>query len=130
MRPTIFAAILAIALLFTPAAASPRAVIPRKAPRAPLPSDFDPYFTLRALRGASSKEVRSAYRRALNVMGRSAAKGGHGQQTSAEDARLMEDIKLAYEVLSDDTWRAEWDAAHPPSSDPTPLPEWDKERDL
>jgi preprotein translocase subunit Sec63 len=124
------AAILTFALLFAPTLASPRAVIPRKAPRAPLPAGFDPYFSLRALRGATAKEVRSAYRRALNVMGRSAAKGGHGQQASAEDARLMEDIKLAYEVLSDDAWRAEWDAAHPPSSDPTPLPEWDKERDL
>lgn len=126
----LFTAILLLFATTTTTLASPRAVIPRKAPRAPLPAGFDPYFSLRALRGATAKEVRSAYRRALNVMGRSAAKGGHGQQASAEDARLMEDIKLAYEVLSDDAWRAEWDAAHPPSSDPTPLPEWDKERDL
>lgn len=125
-----FLILLFLALLLAPCAASQRAVIPRKAERAPLPVDFNPYRVLRAYRGASQKDIRSAYRRALNVMGRAAAKGGHGQAASEEDALLMQQIKLAYEVLSDEGWKAEWDAANPAESSPTPLPEWEKERDL
>jgi preprotein translocase subunit Sec63 len=123
-------ALLLLLFVSSTVCAPARAVVPRKAPRQALPADFNPYRVLRAYRGASQKDIRSAYRRALNVMGRSAAKGGHGQEASAEDAALMEQIKLAYEVLSDDEWKAEWDAANPAESSPTPLPEWEKERDL
>jgi len=123
--------LLLLAVFLAPAtAAGGRAVIPRKSERAPLPSGFNPYRVLRAYRGATEKDIRSAYRRALNVMGRAAAKGGHGQEASADDAALMQHIKLAYELLTDPEWKAEWDAANPAESSPTPLPEWEKERDL
>ena len=36
----------------------------------------------------------------------------------------------AYELFMDPEWKAEWDDAHPAPASPTPLPEWDKERDL
>ena len=72
-----------LALLFAASASQ------RKA----LPADFDPYRVLHAYRGATKAEIRSAYRRALNVMGRAAAKHGHGQEASMDDSLLMEDIK-------------------------------------
>jgi hypothetical protein len=58
------------------------------------PAGFDPYAALHVARSAGKEEIRRAYKRGLNIMGRAAAKGGHGQAASAQDAATMEDIAL------------------------------------
>ena len=98
-----------------------------------LPSNFDPYSILRVPRTADKEALKGAYRRALNVMGRVAAKDGHGQDANPKDIMIMRSIRQAYEVLSDDGRRREWDSAHPAETSPTPAPGggWqDHEREL
>ena len=84
---------------------------------------------LRAPRGASRDEVKAAYRRALNVLGRRASRGGHGQVTEDGDYSLMVAVRQAYELLSDAPARAAWDAAHPAPPAATPVPQWRMEED-
>lgn len=100
--------------------------------RESIPSNLDPYATLRVSRDATSDAIRAAYRVALNVMGRAASKHGHGQEPHAEDMALLASIGLSYKVLIDKGWRSEWDAAHfvPTDHQPTPFPLWDKMEDL
>jgi hypothetical protein len=103
------------------------------AAREALPLNFDPYATLRVQRDVSSAGIRSAYKTALNVMGRAASRHGHGQATNADDMAMLADIGLSYRVLIDAAWRGEWDAAHPlpaGAAPPTPYPVWDKEEEL
>jgi DnaJ-class molecular chaperone len=76
-------------------------------------SAFDPYAALRTPRDSSKEDIRRAYREALNVLGRRAAKGGHGQVTKDEDYLLMQSVRKAYELLSNPIKKAEWDGAHP-----------------
>lgn len=99
--------------------------------REKLSADFDPYDVLRLRRDATSDAVRGAYRNALNVLGRAASKHGHGQEPDTGHLELMRKIGLAYRVLMDAGWRAEWDGAHEPSADAeTQYPEWDLDQDL
>lgn len=107
------------------------AALAAAAAREALPSSFDPYATLRVARGASRDAVRATYRRALNVMGRAASRGGHGQEPDASAGAALADLGLAYRVLSDDAWRAEWDGAHPEVAATPPPPAWEfEEEDL
>jgi preprotein translocase subunit Sec63 len=115
------AALLALQLLVPGAGAAGAA--------AALPEGFDPYAALRAPRGASALELKAAYRRALNVLGRRAARGGHGQVTEDGDYSLMVAVRQAYELLSDAPARAAWDAAHPAPPAATPVPQWRMEDD-
>jgi DnaJ-class molecular chaperone len=121
---------LALALFLAAGALGERAALQRAA----LAAGFDPYAVLRAPRGASRDEVKAAYRRALNALGRAASRGGHGQVTRDADFLLMQDVRQAYEVLSDAAWRAEWDAAHPARADEgaaaaTAVPKWKLDED-
>ncbi len=100
------------------------------APRAPLPAAFDPYAVLRVPRDATGDAVRRSYRSALNVLGRAASRDGHGQEPDVAHLELMKSVGLAFRVLTDAAWRAEWDAAHAPDAAATPFPAWDLERDL
>jgi len=74
--------------------------------------------------------IKKAYRRALNVMGRVAAKGGHGQDANPADVLMMRSIRQSYELLNNPEWKAEWDAAHPGETSPTPGGWEQYERDL
>lgn len=96
---------------------------------APLPEGVDPYAVLRAPRAAGPAELKAAYRRALNVLGRRASRGGHGQVTEDKDYALMVAVRQAFELLSDARARAAWDAAHPPQAEATPAPQWRMEED-
>ena len=103
------------------------------ATRVPLSTDFNPYSTLRIPRNADKEAIKKAYKRALNVMGRVAAKGGHGQEANPADIVLMRSIRQSYELLTDPEWKAEWDAAHPGETSPSPGADggWEQyERDL
>lgn len=102
---------------------------PAAAAGAPLPDGLDPYAVLRAPRSASALELKAAYRRALNVMGRRAARGGHGQVTEDKDYSLMVNVRQAFELLSDAPRKAAWDAAHPVEAAATPVPQWRMEED-
>ncbi len=62
--------------------------------RPTLPVSFNPYHTLMVPRSATKHEVRKAYKRALNAMGRAAAKDGHGQPADAEDSEIMKTVVL------------------------------------
>ena len=102
---------------------------PASAAAAALPEGVDPYAVLRAPRGAGPAELKAAYRRALNVLGRRASRGGHGQVTEDKDYALMVAVRQAFELLSDARARAAWDAAHPPQAEATPAPQWRMEED-
>jgi hypothetical protein len=128
------------------------------AARDTLPAAFDPYSTLRVPRDVTPDAVRGAYRAALNVLGRAASRHGHGQRPDVDDLQLMQRVGLvrravflgaragprarahprlpptpppqAFRVLTDASWRAEWDAANaapatPPSYAPWVLDEED-----
>ncbi len=120
------ALLLALALLVPGAAGAAGGAA---APRAPLPDGFDPYAALRAPRSASAQELKAAYRRALNVLGRRASRGGHGQVTDDADYALLVGARQAFELLSDAPAKAAWDAAHPAPAAATPVPQWRMEED-
>ena len=84
------------------------------------PSNFNPYSILRVPRTADKEALKGAYKRALNVMGRVAAKDGHGQDANPKDIMIMRSIRQAYEVLSDEGRRREWDSTHPAETSPAP----------
>lgn len=98
--------------------------------REKLSADFDPYALLRLQRGATTDAIRGSYRNALNVLGRAASKHGHGQEPDTSHLELMRSIGLAYRVLMDAGWRAEWDGAHEPPGAAPQYSEWDLDQDL
>jgi DnaJ-class molecular chaperone len=94
----------------------PLLLLPPAAAAAVLPEGVDPYAVLRAPRGAGQRELKAAYRRALNVLGRRASRGGHGQVTEDKDYAQLVAVRQAFELLSDAQRKAAWDAAHPPAA--------------
>ena len=89
---------------------------PPKWNRTPLKEGFDPYAVLGLARTATTDEIRAAYKSALNVMGRRASRHGHGQETEEVDHELIVSVRQAYEVLSDPTWKKEWEASNAATS--------------
>lgn len=97
---------------------------PPKWNRTPLKEGFDPYAVLGLARTATTDEIRAAYKSALNVMGRRASRHGHGQETEEVDHELIVSVRQAYEVLSDPSWKKEWEASNAATSAEPAEPAW------
>jgi curved DNA-binding protein CbpA len=85
----------------------------------------DPYAILGTPRAASQREIATAYRRLAKAIHPDVASG---------DSRDMRDLNWAWQVLSDPSRRASWDAAHPASSHhwraaPSATASWNRAKD-